>query len=196
MTSTSARPALRIVVGSTRPAKVESTRAAIEAIASVDGRFCHATLEAMDLTDVAPTMPMTDRAILDGARLRARTLMERLSRADPEQDVFAVGVEGGLDPLAGDPAGYVLRTWAAVTDGTRWGVGDGGVILVPQSVTQAVLGGRELGHVIDEVAGTAVRGTRGEWGVLSLDLIDRQAPIRAAIVSAFAPFYNPRLYQA
>jgi inosine/xanthosine triphosphatase len=196
MTSTSACPALRIAVGSTRPAKVESTRAAIEAIASVDGRFRHATLEAMDLTDVAPTMPMTDRAILDGARLRARTLMERLSRADPAQDVFAVGVEGGLDPLAGDPGRYVLRTWAAVTDGRRWGVGDGGAILVPESITHAVLAGRELGHVIDEVAGTAVRGTRGAWGVLSLDLIDRQASFRAAIVSAFAPFYNPRLYQA
>jgi inosine/xanthosine triphosphatase len=195
MTSTSAPPALRIVVGSTRPAKVESTRAAIEAIASVDRRFRHATLEAMDLTDVAPSMPMTDEAILEGARLRARTLMGRVTRADPAQDVFAVGVEGGLDPLAGDPGGYVLRTWAAVTDGTRWGVGDGGAILIPAAITQAVLGGRELGDVIDEVAGTAVRGTRGAWGVLSLDLIDRQASFRAAILSAFAPFYNPRLYQ-
>jgi inosine/xanthosine triphosphatase len=194
--STPARRAPLVLVGSTRPAKVESTRSAVEAIASVDRRFHHATLEAIDLTDVAPTMPMTDRAILEGARLRARTLIGRMSRADPAQEVFAVGVEGGLDPLAGDPGRYVLRSWAAVTDGTRWGVGGGGAILVPAAIAEAVLGGRELGDVIDEVAGTAVRGTRGAWGVLSLDLIDRQASFRAAILSAFAPFYNPRLYQA
>ena len=34
-----------------------------------------------------------------------------------------------------------------------------------------VLDGRELGDVIDELARARVRGTRGAWGVLTLDLI-------------------------
>jgi non-canonical (house-cleaning) NTP pyrophosphatase len=70
-----------IIVGSTRSAKVEAARAAIDLIARVDERFGHATLQTVDVTDVAPTMPMTDGAILEGARLRAQTLIDRASPA-------------------------------------------------------------------------------------------------------------------
>jgi non-canonical (house-cleaning) NTP pyrophosphatase len=74
-----------IVVGSTRPAKVGAAREAIDAIARVDERFRQATVQPIDVTDVAPTMPMTDLAILDGARLRAQTLIDRTSpTADAE----------------------------------------------------------------------------------------------------------------
>jgi inosine/xanthosine triphosphatase len=183
-----------IVVGSTRPAKVEAARAAIDAIARLDDRFRQATLQPVDVTDVAPTMPMTDRAILAGARLRAQTLIDRSS---PTRDAqLSIGVEGGLDPLPSDGTHYVLKTWAAATDGTRWGFGAGGAIVLPEAMTRLVLGGRELGDVIDEVAGTPVRGTRGAWGVLTLDLIGRQDSFRSAILAALAPFYNPTLYQS
>ncbi len=138
-------------------------------------------------------MPMTDRAILDGARLRAQTLFGRTSSTPDVQ--LAIGVEGGLDPLPIDGNRYVLKTWAAVTDGASWGYGAGGAILLPDTVTRQVLAGRELGDVIDEVAGAAVRGTRGAWGILTLDLVDRQDSFTAAILAALAPFYNPALYR-
>jgi inosine/xanthosine triphosphatase len=183
-----------IVVGSTRLAKVEAARAAINTIARVDERFRQSIVQPVDVTDVAPTMPMTDRAILDGARLRAQTLIDRSS---PTRDVqLTIGVEGGLDPLPINGGGYVLKTWAAVTDGTRWGYGAGGAILLPDHITRQVLAGRELGDVIDEVAGAAVRGTRGAWGVLTRDLVGRQDSFTAAILAALAPFYNPALYQS
>jgi inosine/xanthosine triphosphatase len=182
-----------IVVGSTRPAKVEATRAAIEVVARVDDRFNSATIQSMDLTSIAPMMPMTDRAILEGARLRAQTLLDRTSPAPQAQ--LTIGVEGGLDPLPTDGGRYVLKTWAAVSDGTRWGYGSGGAILVPDTVTREVLAGRELGDVIDEVAGAAVRGTRGAWGILTRDLVGRQDSFTTAILAALAPFYNPALYQ-
>ena len=60
-----------VLVGSTRPAKIAAVVAAIEAIAVIDEHFRQATIQPVDVTDVAPAMPMTDRAILDGARLRA-----------------------------------------------------------------------------------------------------------------------------
>jgi len=182
-----------IVVGSTRPAKVEAARAAINKVARVDERFGQAAILPIDLTDVAPIMPMTDRAILDGARLRAQTLFVRTSSTPETQ--LAIGIEGGLDPLPIDGDRYVLKTWAAVTDGASWGYGAGGAILLPDTVTRQVLAGRELGDVIDEVAGAAVRGTRGAWGILTLDLVDRQDSFTAAILAALAPFYNPALYQ-
>jgi inosine/xanthosine triphosphatase len=184
-----------IVVGSTRPAKVEAARAAVDAIALVDERFRRTIIQAVDVTEIAPTMPMTERAILEGARIRAQTLMERTSDVGDTQSRLAIGVEGGLDPLPGDRHGYVLKTWAAATDGMRWGFGAGGAIVLPEGISREVLNGRELGDVIDEVARAAVRGTRGAWGVLTLDLIGRQDSFKSAILAALAPFYNPALYQ-
>lgn len=140
-------------------------------------------------------MPMTDRAILDGARLRALTIIERRSPTEAEPSL-SIGVEGGLDPLPSDSHRYVLKTWAAATDGTQWGFGAGGAIVLPDSITRQVLDGRELGHVIDEIARAAVRGTRGAWGVLTLDLIGRQDSFRSAILAALAPFYNAALYRS
>ncbi|SRR6266851_9283111 len=183
-----------IVVGSTRPAKVEAARAAIDAIAVVDGRFRQTTIEAVDLTEIAPTMPMTERAILEGAHVRAQTLIERRPTTDAQR-LLAIGVEGGLDALPGACDRYVLKTWAAVTDGMRWGFGGGGAIVLPEAIAREVLNGRELGDVIDEVAHAAVRGTRGAWGVLTLDLIGRQDSFKFAILAALAPFYNLALYQ-
>jgi inosine/xanthosine triphosphatase len=185
-----------IVVGSTRPAKVEAARAAIDAIALVDERFRQSTIQPVDVTDIAPSMPMTERAILEGARIRAQTLIHRTRTAGRAQSLLTIGVEGGLDPLPGNGDHYVLKTWAAVTDGARWGFGAGGAIVLPDAIAREVLEGRELGDVIDEVAGTAVRGTRGAWGVLTMDLIGRQDSFRSAILAALAPFYNPTLYQA
>src|SRR5258708_1074127 len=177
---------MRISVGSTRSAKVEAARAAIDLIARVDERFGQATLQPVDVTDIAPTMPMTDGAILDGARLRAQTLIDRASPA--QRPHLAIGLEGGLDPLPSRDGRYALKTWAAATDGTRWGFGAGGAIVLPDAMTRQVLNGRELGDVVDEVAGVALRGTRGASGVLPLDLVGRPRSFPSAILPALAPF--------
>ena len=113
-------------VGSTRPAKVDATVAAIATIAAVDARFRDAIVQPVDLTDIAPTMPMTDLTILDGARIRAQTLIDRAVVAGKTEMPLAIGLEGGLDPLPGNSGRLVLKTWAAVTDGKRWGYGSGG----------------------------------------------------------------------
>jgi inosine/xanthosine triphosphatase len=185
-----------IVVGSTRPAKVEAARATIAAITLVDERFRQSTIRPVDVAEVAPRMPMTERAILEGARIRAQTLIHRTRTTGCAQSLLAIGVEGGSDPLASHGDHYVLKTWAAVTDRTRWGFGAGGAIVLPDAIAREVLKGRELGDLIDELAGTTVRGTRGAWGVLTLDLVGRQDSFRSAILAAVAPFYNPALYQA
>lgn len=184
-----------ILVGSTRPAKVEAARAAIDAVAHVDDRFRQITIQPVDVTLIAPAMPMTEGAIVEGARVRARALIARAPAVGDTRPVLAIGAEGGLDPLSGDGDRYVLKTWAAVTDGSRWGFGAGGAIVLPEAITREVLKGRELGEVIDDLAGTPVRGTRGAWGVLTMDLIGRQDSFKSAILAALAPFYNRALYQ-
>lgn len=131
-------------------------------------------------------MPMTDRETLDGARLRAQTATKGLT-----PPFLTIGLEGGLssDPMV------ALTSWAAATDGTTWGFGAGGRIVLPDRVLQQVQAGRELGDVIDEMAGKGTRSTRGAWGWLTRDLVNRKNALLTATLAALAPFYNADLYR-
>jgi inosine/xanthosine triphosphatase len=174
-----------VFVASTRSAKVDAVRVAIERIAAIDPRFTSAAIETVDVGAVAPAMPMTDRETLDGARARAAAAARSAARP-----FLAIGLEGGLssEPLE------ALTSWAAVTDGDRWGYGSGGRIVLPDAIAHQVRGGRELGDVIDEAAGEAIRGTRGAWGLLTLDLVGRRDAFITATIAALAPFYNATMY--
>ena len=188
---------MRILVGSTRAAKVEGAREALATIARQDQAFQAFALETHDLTHLAPRMPMSLQEILDGARVRAQAVWREHGpdRTAPSA-CFAVGLEGGLHPLPTGADDWSLQTWAAVTDGTRWGYGAGPSLLLPGSIAARVAGGEELGDVIDELAQATVRGTRGAWGILTHDLIGRRDAFRLAVIAAFAPFYNPRAFGA
>jgi non-canonical (house-cleaning) NTP pyrophosphatase len=53
-----------------------------------------------------------------------------------------------------------------------------------------------LATAIDEYAGAVrIRDGQGAWGILSANLISRQDSFRLAAVTAFAPFYNARMYR-
>jgi inosine/xanthosine triphosphatase len=186
-----------IYVGSTRPAKLDGARLALEQIGSLDPRFRAVDLRARDLTAVAPRMPMSEPDIVAGARARAGALLEIAAR-EGAAGAIAIGLEGGLAPAPGGPeAGwpsYTLRTWACATDGGRWSLGAGGAVALPDAIAGEVLAGRELGDVIDERAGLDTRSTRGAWGVLTRDLIGRRDAFRTAVIAALAPFYNAQVY--
>ena len=92
------------------------------------------------------------------------------------------------------PHVWSLQSWAAVTDGVRWGYGAGPSLVLPEGVVERVRGGEELGDVIDGLVGQHVRGTRGAWGVLTLDLVGRREAFRLAVLAACAPFYNARAW--
>ena len=165
---------------------MDAVRRAIERIAAVEPSFGKATLRTMDVTGIAPAMPMTDRETLDGARLRAQTATKGLT-----PPFLVIGLEGGLssEPMV------ALTSWAAATDGTKWGYGAGGRIVLPDAVLQQVQAGRELGDVIDEMAGKGTRSTRGAWGWLTRDLVNRKNALLTAALAALAPFYNADLYR-
>jgi len=129
---------------------------------------------------------MSDGETLEGAR--ARAVAAARTAAPP---FLAIGLEGGLssEPLE------TLTSWAAATDGVRWGYGSGGRIVLPDAIAREVRGGRELGDVIDEAAGESIRGTRGAWGLLTIDLVGRRDAFITATIAALAPFYNPTLYR-
>ena len=177
---------LLVVVASTSPSKVDAVRSALERVEKIDPSFQKATLRTLSTEGVAPAMPMNDEATLAGAKSRAAAAARTATAP-----FLAIGLEGGLttEPLV------TLTSWVAVTDGTRWGFGAGGRIALPDAIVQQVKAGRELGDVIDEMAGANIRGTRGAWGWLTRDLINRRQALLTATLAALAPFYNDTLYR-
>ena len=142
-------------------------------------------------------MPLTDWELMSGARQRALAVQDILRDQRLEADLY-VGLEGGFHSISVDGEWHTfLRGWAFVTDDTRGSFGMSPSIEVPETIVREVIQGRrELGDVIDDVAGVRdVRSRQGAWGILSRDLLTRSMSFEAALIAAFAPFYNPDLYE-
>jgi inosine/xanthosine triphosphatase len=186
----------RIALASDRAAKIMAVRASIARIAEVDSAWRDASVVARPVQTNAPAMPLTDWELMSGARERALSVRDLLIKQKLETDLY-VGLEGGFHSISIDGEWHTfLRGWAYVTDGERGNFGMSPSITVPEAIVKDVIQGkRELGVVIDEVAGGRdVRSKQGAWGVLSRDLLTRSMSFEAALIAAFAPFYNSKLY--
>jgi inosine/xanthosine triphosphatase len=188
----------RIALGSDRAAKIMAVRAFIARVAEIDSRWRDASVVARPVKTDAPAMPLTDWELMSGARLRAEAVRDLLIEQKLEADLY-VGLEGGFHSISVDGQWHTfLRGWAYATDGKRGCFGMSPSIEVPEAIVKRVTQGkRELGLVIDEVAGARdVRSRQGAWGVLSRDLLTRSMSFEAALIAAFAPFYNSKMYLA
>lgn len=186
----------RIALGSDRAAKIMAVRASIARVAEVDSGWRDASVVARSVKTDAPAMPLNDWELMSGARQRALAVREILLGQKLGADLY-VGLEGGFHSISVEGEWHTfLRGWAFVTDGERGSFGMSPSIEVPEAIVHDVIQGkRELGIVIDEVAGIRdVRSKQGAWGVLSRDLLTRSMSFEAALIAAFAPFYNPALY--
>jgi inosine/xanthosine triphosphatase len=185
----------RIALGSDRAAKIMAVRASVARVAEIDAAWRSASIVARPVKTDAPLMPLTDWELMIGARQRAQAVRKILLEQKLSADLY-VGLEGGFHSISleGEWRTF-LRGWAFVTDGERECFGMSPSIEVPDSIVKDVVAGRELGIVIDEVAGMRdVRSKQGAWGVLSRDLLTRSDSFEAALLAAFAPFYNAKLY--
>ena len=196
MTTTAKKKIEHIALGSDRAAKIMAVRASIARIAEVDSAWRNVNIVARPVQTDTPAMPLNDWELMSGARQRALAVREILLEQRLGADLY-VGLEGGFHSISVDGEWHTfLRGWAFVSDGKRGSFGMSPSISVPDFIVQDVIGGkRELGIVIDEVAGIRdVRSKQGAWGVLSRDLLTRAMSFEAALIAAFAPFYNDQLY--
>lgn len=173
-----------------------AVRASIARVAEIDAAWRDANVVARSVKTEAPAMPLTDWELMSGARQRALAVREILIEQNLGADLY-VGLEGGFHSISVEGEWHTfLRGWAFVTDGRRGSFGMSPSIEVPAAIVKDIISGkRELGLVIDEVAGARdVRSRQGAWGVLSRDLITRSMSFESALIAAFAPFYNAELY--
>ena len=93
-----------VVVASTKPAKVDAVRAAVERIAGIDSRFHTVTIECREVGAVAPAMPMSDGETLEG-----------VSVTDPHGHRIPVQLRSnGIWPKGKLPAGERVTVHATV----------------------------------------------------------------------------------
>lgn len=185
-----------IALGSDRASKIMAVRASVVRIAAVDPDWAHANVVARRVETSIPAMPLTDWQLMQGARERALAARDALRSRRLEADLY-VGLEGGFHSVSIEGEWHTfLRGWAYATNGERGAFGAAPSISVPPDIVKSVVEGRrELGLVIDEVTGERdIRSKQGAWGVLSRDLVTRSMSFELALIAAFAPFYNPRLY--
>ena len=185
-----------IALGSDRAAKIMAVRASVARVAVIDPEWANANVVARRVETNIPAMPLTDWQLMQGARERALAARDSLRSRRLEADLY-VGLEGGFHSISIEGEWHTfLRGWAYATDGEQAAFGAAPSISVPAYIVKRVVEGRsELGTVMDEVTGGRdIRSKQGAWGVLSRDLVTRSMSFELALIAAFAPFYNPKIY--
>lgn len=191
-------PLCRIAAGSTRRPKLNAVQEAADLFRRYFSSDTTIEVHGYEVESGVSHTPLSREELMQGARQRAEALATRLA-GSAEPASFYVGLEGGLDVVAERGKRRVfLESWAYVTDGECGYFGCSGSIEIPEALAEEVaVRGTELSAAIDDFAGqVGIRDGQGAWGVLSGNLISRQESFRVAVLAAFAPFYNGRLYQA
>jgi inosine/xanthosine triphosphatase len=187
-----------IAVGSTRKPKLNAVSEALRTFASVLDPEAQFEVVGLEVESGVSHTPATCGELMRGARRRAEAVIEHAREKGAEWKYF-VGLEGGLDVLEENGNRHVfLESWAYVSDGRRGHFGRSGGVEIPEALAHQVLEkGVELSVAIDKFAGdVGIRDAQGAWGVLSNNLITRQEAFRVAVIAAFAPFYNEKMYRA
>lgn len=186
-----------VAVGSTRRPKLNAVWESLSIIGPTLDPNVRFDVVGVEVQSGVGHTPTSREELMRGARQRAEGLV-RTARERSEPWRYFVGLEGGCDVVRENGARRVLlESWAYVTDGSRGFYGRSGGIEVPEALAEEVVDrGVELSAAIDRFAGgKGIRDAQGAWGVFSNNLITRQDAFRVAVVSAFAPFYNCRVYR-
>ncbi len=147
--------------------------------------------------DFAVQGAAVDSGVGDQPRSRAETMAGARNRArnarqsQPASD-FWVGIEGGIED---SPAGMTCCARVHVINRAgKIGLGQTAVFYLPMEVAQLVRAGLELGHADDQVFGREnSKQENGAIGLLTDDVVDREAYYTHAVIMALVPFKNPAL---
>lgn len=213
-----------VAVGSLRRPKLNAVWEALSIFGPALDPHVLFDVSGVDVESGVGHTPVSREELMRGARQRAEALVP-IARERGEPWRYFVGLEGGFDVVPEEGRRRVfLESWAYASDGARGYFGRSGGIEVPEALAAEVLDhGVELSVAIerfvlamntsrsavatdaeryaremnaDRFAGAAgIRDAQGAWGVLSANLITRQDAFRVAVMSAFAPFYNAKMYR-
>jgi len=202
-----------LAVGSKRGPKLNAVAQAFKAFSCFLAPDAQFEVVGVDVESGVSHTPASREELMRGARQRAEALVQ-LARKNGDAWRYFLGLEGGVDVIQeGVSADEIrwratlkqfgrrrvfLESWAYVSDGARGHYGHSGGIELPEALAHEVLdNGVELSVAIGKFTGAVgIRDAQGAWGVLSSNFITRQEAFRVAVLAAFAPFYNEKMYRA
>ncbi len=103
----------------------------------------HLSIVTVDASSGVSAQPRSDEETMQGALNRAEASLHT-SGAE-----LAIGLEGGVTET---PSGWMLCNWGAlVTENGQFWLASGAKIPLPNSITEPLLAGAELGEIIAEL---------------------------------------------
>ena len=172
-----------VIVGSTNPVKVASVRDAFH-----QALYHQAEVKGVRVISGVPDQPLSDKDTLLGARNRAHNARTQHPGAD-----YWIGIEGGVEERKGQ---FEAFGWVCVLSSHHQSSARSATFPLPPSVGARLTRGEELGLVIDQLFDEENSKQKGgAVGLLSKELITREALYYQPIVLALLPFMQPDLYK-
>ena len=176
----------KITVASQNPVKIRAARIAFQRLFPRQAFAVTGVSVASGVSD----QPKSRAETIAGARNRAENARQAQSDSD-----FWVGIEGGIED---SPLGMTCFAWVVVLNqngrNERIGRGQTAIFYLPQEVAELVRAGMELGYADDQVfQRDNSKQANGAIGLLTDDVIDREAYYVQAVIMALVPFKNPAL---
>jgi len=178
----------QIVIASKNPLKIAAALGGFQAMFPTESYNAN----GIAVPSGVPEQPFTDSETLQGALNRAQNARELQPRAD-----YWIGIEGGVEDTPDQIAGTLQSfAWVVIIDREDGKVGKARTasFYQPEEVAKLVRGGMELGHADDEVFGRVnSKQKNGSVGLLTGDVIGREAYYLQAVILALIPFKNRNL---
>lgn len=173
----------KIVVASKNPVKIAAALGGFKRMFPGE----EFEVEGVGVESGVSNQPMSNDETYQGAFNRAHSA----HNLQPDADYW-VGLEGGIE----DTADMFAFAWMVIIDGDgRIGKGKTGVFFLPSEVASLIRGGMELGIADDIVfSRTNSKQAGGAIGLLTDNVIDREAYYTEAIIFALIPFKHPEFY--
>jgi inosine/xanthosine triphosphatase len=172
----------KILVGSTNPVKINSTKLAFEAAFPEEEFEVEGVTAESDVRD----QPLSDSETFSGALNRAKHVKSQ-SAAD-----YFVGIEGGVQDRGDDMEAFA---WTVVLSNGTQGKARTSSFMLPHEISLLVRSGMELGHADDKVFNQIhSKQKNGAVGLLTNDIINRTEYYKQAVILALVPFIKPEFY--
>lgn len=175
--------ALKVIIASKNPVKIEATRAGFQRMFP-DQSFL---FEGISVPSDVSEQPMTHAETQQGAMNRVKNAKAKYSEAD-----FWVGIEGGVHI---DDFGMQAFAWIVIESKTKSSRAQTAVFYLPEAIADMVRSGIELGEADDRYFGrTNSKQKDGAIGILTRGVIDRKSYYEHAMVMALIPFLQKPNY--
>ena len=173
---------MKIVVASKNPVKLKATQNILEKI------YPAVEVEDRDVDSGVPDQPIGLEVTVQGAINRAKNAFS------PDFDL-SVGIESGLLEVPHSITGYLDLQWCAIYDGEKITLGVSAGFEYPPLVIEQVLGGKEVGDVMDQVTGVDKLGQKtGAVSHLTQGMLDRTGNTEQCVLMAMVPRMNEGVY--